>query len=251
MSDNIYSFCDWLTVSAPLKNHPKIYGTTKTESTSTSNIIKENMDFEHITFNDGLFPQHVSVKSLTLSDIIKQHEMAVKRHKLSMPDILERKYGSWILDANDDDKVAIYISGNPTRFFQGHNIWGSSDKTTLIVDYLVTVLKRLKLWESMTGQEQLNVYNLHVLCSRLDLTTNIEAKSELEKMMIMQTLVTQAIAPRENKRTENLETVTFGSNEYNMLSIYDKHKEIMNNMNEKNIHERNCVFRRIRPPIPL
>ena len=74
----------------------------------------------------------------------------------------------WSLDIVQDEIWRVYISGNPTKFLQGHNVYGHPDILSIIHDFVKQVLIRLQV-DIFTINR---VLKDNILITRLDITSS-------------------------------------------------------------------------------
>lgn len=222
-----YNFCDWLTIRVAIKHSKGILG-DKIQRINPDGVEAWSRDLWKTVENEASSSSTVSVKSLTYQDVVEPFLRMKQSDKFNWRERVILRYGAAI-DEKTEDYLFLDISGNPTKFLQGQNIWGSDDLRQVCRTYIKTVLQQLKLWEVMTKKERKDVMNLRVWITRFDLTTNFDFENAADKSVFLGSVAQQAESKRGKKQAINT-TVYFGSAEYMQVKFYDKLAEVLFNM---------------------
>jgi len=235
---NNYFFCDFINVMILVKNQNISFGTSYSKSNVNSGeVFDERLSFESVNING----KYVSIMSIKFKDLYEEMNMVANNSKtnskgLTAEDILVNKYGRDVIVDSHEDYIGIKISGNPTSFFQPHNIWGDANISVALQKYIIEVLKGLSLWEQMTEEEQQNVYSLNVVVSEFHITTNLKAESDTE-MNNMVTALKQQSDNVYGSKSIKCDTICFGRKGYNQLTFYDKCKETKSKLKNSSLLE--------------
>ena len=227
-----YFFCDWIRVTILIKDQDINYGTISYCSNKDEDkVFDKRNKHQSVTIPNGIKDRLVSVslKSFKYNDLYEGMLMANQNNttnssRKSIVEMLIEKFGIEVISKNGDEFVGIEISGNPTTFFQEHNVWGSSNISGILVDYITGVLKGVNLWDRMTKSEIKKVNSLNVVISELHIATNIKAENKMEKERIMNALMQQSTSSKGTNYSY-LTTVSFGKKGHNQLVMYDKEIE--------------------------
>ena len=146
---------------------------------------------------------------------------------------LEGSYSSKI-QIKSMDRQSLHLSGNPSKFLQGHNIFGSNDVLPLAYMFFVAVLEKLGLPIShqnhhdwLTGQYQITTIDITEsfrLPHEADVDTWIRAASQLIR------------GKHQGVSAYGGETIYVGQKSRRIsLKIYNKHKEIQKHRLHKDL----------------
>lgn len=116
----------------------------------------------------------------------------------------------------------VYISGNPTKFLQGHNVYGHSDMLGVIMDFIKLVLQKLDIDEFTIAR----VLKDPIRITRLDITQNYVLDSALA---VSDWLRHAAVfMTGKNQKVDNDKTVYIGKNSRRVsIKIYNKANEML------------------------
>jgi len=229
-----FQFCDWLTVRVAIKHKKGILG-DKILRIDPTGVTAWERDLWKTVENEASSSQVVSVKSLKYRDVAEPFLRMKQSGKMNWREMLFLRYGAAI-DETTEDFLFLDISGNPTKFLQGQNVWGSNDMRACCLSYIKTILKQLNYWEKMTKKERENVENFHVWCTRFDLTTNFDLGNVADKNAFLSAVSKQAESKRGKKQAINT-TTYFGSVEYLQVKFYDKSTEVAANLPKLNFQQ--------------
>jgi len=218
-----YQFCDWLTIRVAIKHKSGVLG-DKIQRIDPAGVTAWERDLWKTVENEASSSQVVSVKSLKYRDVCEPFLRMKQSEKMNWREMVFLRYGAAI-EENSEDFLFLDISGNPTKYLQGQNIWGSSNIREVCIEYIKAVLKQLNLWEKMTAKERKNVLALRVWCTRFDLTTNFDLRTVADKSAFLGAVSKQAESKRGKKQAIN-STTYFGSAEYLQVKFYDKANEV-------------------------
>ena len=135
--------------------------------------------FERHFMSNGSASSMVGIRSVDIFDDLKSDfdsiKQSVVRYSSILPDDFLTDFFSE--DGLPLDYVGVYpfleIKGNLNKYFQGHNVFGSSDIHGLIVDFLLDVLKEFGL--QSTSRDVYNWRNGFFYPFRIDLNFNFWA----------------------------------------------------------------------------
>ena len=128
------------------------------------------------------------------------------------------------------DGYGLLISGNPTKYFQGHNVWGL-DSWVVVTDFLSSVCERLGVgrWH-IVGMSRLDITHSYVLPTELDVQAALQALSN-------------TTAERWGRPVVKAGTVYYGHPKRARLVVYSKAPEFRR-------HNRASAFSAVElPPI--
>ncbi len=224
----IKGFCDMLSVRVPFRSSSMIVaGDRILRLTPEGEEVWAKEMWQQVK-EEATSSAVVSVRSINYVDATAPLERVNRNSDIPFDMLVCKRYGQ---DARSEDyelaTLFIDIQGNPTKFMnKGLNVWGSFDMRETIVEFLCIILKKVGVWQEMTGHEKLNVLNLNVYATRFDYTTNLRFKTEQEKLGFLDTMEKQALSKHSVKST------TYGSSYFGSVSwirtvFYDKVKELL------------------------
>lgn len=120
----------------------------------------------------------------------------------------------------------VWVSGNPAKFLQGHNCWGTDNLPALVPHWLVQVfaaaalsVDRFTLKRWIDGDYQLD---------RVDVTQMVAVEPEASIPDVLGTLVNSASLVHRGRGNVTHGTVTFGkkSGRHTVAKFYDKSAEL-------------------------
>lgn len=121
----------------------------------------------------------------------------------------------------------LYISGNPTKFLQGHNIWGTNDIKSLLYRFIEQICIKLKFDRDLTDRM------LHITVSgrfditRIDLTESFLLNSSSDVRAWIRASAQLAHGKCQSVNSYNERTLYMGKNSRRMtIKIYAKGDEI-------------------------
>lgn len=125
-----------------------------------------------------------------------------------------------------DPCTHVEISGNPVKFFQGHNLWGTDDLPGLVLETLHTVAARLGL--EVNAETRRNWISGFVQVMRVDLTESFHLASRAEVLAWLRSAEQTAhLAHRGRGQLVKGSTLYFGKNSRRWsLKLYAKGQEI-------------------------
>ncbi len=122
-----------------------------------------------------------------------------------------------------DDRT-LWLSGNPCKVFQGHNLWGSSDHLGLFLEAGLWVRDKAGLFPSRSTFESCG-FGVPKF-TRLDLTRSYRFPSHAEAQDFIRWSVGSARSRHGAARLYGSETAYFGQKSTRWtLKVYDKHTE--------------------------
>lgn len=135
----------------------------------------------------------------------------------------------------------IYISGNPSKFLQGHNIFGSSDLVPLNYLFFNAIAKKLNLVP--TVDNLLDWENGEYDLFRVDINESFILPSQSDVFTWLKSCGDQATSSRQGRYTETGETVQFGSKSRRINhKFYNKHRELKSHPLPENILHRDKLL---------
>lgn len=223
----LYNFCDWITIRVAFRHKAGLFG-DKILRIDGNGQSKWTKNLWQRVESEASSSVATSLKSISDDDIRAPFErIAKKDDKLTVDEKLMFRYGQDI--EHDEPFLFVDISGNPTKFLQGQNVWGSDDIEGACVAYLKQVLKESNIWQAMNKGERAKVERLDVYCTRFDLTTNLIMKTESDKKAFLAAVAQQAESKRGKVNVVNT-TTYFGAETWCQVKFYDKIAEVMANL---------------------
>jgi II/X family phage/plasmid replication protein len=123
------------------------------------------------------------------------------------------------------------VSGNPVKFFQGHNLWGTDDLRGLLSATCEAVCRRVEL--PVTSEDRLAWRNGWSLLSRVDCTAMYEFPSRSDVLAVTRAAGVSA-RTRHGRATVRGETVYWGQHSRRWsLKAYSKGQELGAGKNHK------------------
>jgi len=231
MSDNagIYSFCDWITVRVPIRHNKPFFGKTSAVLDDPDNG-GEILWYKHLhrqVTHESSHSSVVNILSLSRDDVLSNYNDRSACGGLNKLESALFKYGDDIYNRGYK-YILLEISGNPTKFYQGHNVWGYFDVELVVQFFVRDILSRCGLSIGSELDERIRANDFYV--TRFDLTTNIDMKSATKKHILLDQLSKQATA-RKGKSNINGSTVEIGRRGRLLRKFYDKAQEIHANCN--------------------
>lgn len=127
----------------------------------------------------------------------------------------------------------LHISGNPAKFLQGHNLWGSDDTVALVLAVIYRVAEVLGI--TMHPEDEDRIHRGHVKLTRVDCTLMFHLANQGEVMSwIRAAEQTGYMTHRGRGRLAGGSTLYFGKSSRRwVLKCYAKGPEIMANRNKQ------------------
>ena len=126
------------------------------------------------------------------------------------------------------DQRTLYLSGNPVKLLQGHNLFGSDDVNGLYLHAGCFIRKNVGLFPSPESYDSCEFTKPHY--SRLDLTRSYRFDTQTEVKEFIRHTAGTARSRHGAAQLFGSETAYFGKNSRRWsLKIYDKHEELMKN----------------------
>lgn len=124
------------------------------------------------------------------------------------------------------DEASLWLSGNPVKLFQGHNLWGTGDALGLFFDAGSWVRQHAALFPS-SSTYQANFLGLPTF-SRVDLTRSYRFASHKEAQEFIRFTAGNSRSRHGAARLYGSETAYFGQNSTRWtLKVYDKLSEFI------------------------
>lgn len=163
--------CDWMTFKV-ISDVPLVFGGTFTKSDDTGQVIYEGIDFKQC---EGSHSSSILVKSAPVGQFSN----------------------------------GLYIHGNPTKFLQGHNLFGLFDLNMLAHDTVKLIFDKLGIYDLGTLQRlKRGDYDL----SRLDITASFRLKDTDEVRTWIKHATTFASGKLQGVSDYRGKTIYFGKN---------------------------------------
>lgn len=126
----------------------------------------------------------------------------------------------WSIFKNVSD-WRVYISGNPTKFLQGHNVYGHSDMLGVIRDFIKIVLQKIDVDEFTIAR----VLRDPIKITRIDITQNYLMKSPSDVSGWLR--AASQYMTGKNQKVDNEKTLYVGKNSRRVsVKIYEKAVEM-------------------------
>ncbi len=120
----------------------------------------------------------------------------------------------------------VYISGNPTKYLQGHNIFGTNDFHHLMVAFFIELFKMAEI--SITDKELDFLERGYYRLTRIDCTDSLVFSSQKEVDMVLNRIAESGHYRHRGNATMDRGTIYFGKNSKKWsLKIYNKYKEVL------------------------
>jgi len=127
----------------------------------------------------------------------------------------------WSL-VSSDSIYRVYISGNPTKFFQGHNVYGHSDMLGVIRDFIKIVLQKIEVDELSIKR----ILNDKIRITRIDVTNSYVMDSANDVKSWLR--AASQYMTGKNQKVDNEKTLYVGKNSRRVaIKVYDKATEMM------------------------
>lgn len=127
----------------------------------------------------------------------------------------------------DPDCNRLYISGNPTKFLQGHNIFGSNDYMPLMYRFIEAVCVSMQLGRDMTDRLLHLTLSGRYELTRIDLTESFLLNSISDVRAWIRASAQVANGKCQSVNSYNERTLYMGKNSRRMtIKIYAKGDEI-------------------------
>jgi II/X family phage/plasmid replication protein len=127
------------------------------------------------------------------------------------------------LVGKDTSSYRVYISGNPTKFLQGHNVYGHSDICSIIMDFLYQVLKVLEV-DEFTIRRVLNREPIFI--TRLDITSSYIMDSAADVGGWLR--AASQYMTGKNQKVDNEKTLYVGKHSRRVsIKVYEKASEMV------------------------
>lgn len=126
------------------------------------------------------------------------------------------------------DQQTLYISGNPVKLLQGHNLFGSDDLNGLYLEAGVFVRSNAGLFPSPSTFESCQFSKPRY--SRIDITRSYRFQTHKEAQEFIRYVAGTARSRHGAAQLFGSETAYFGKNSRRWsMKIYDKHSEFLKN----------------------
>lgn len=141
---------------------------------------------------------------------------------------LEGSYSSTIQIRSTTDEMgrpAIWVSGNPAKWFQGHNIFGSGDMSGLVLEMLIAICKSANIVPSVRDLELWDAGVVKLI--RVDVTHSFDLGSLSRVRNALRSLDATANLKHRGRGHFKGDSLTFGKGSRRWsLTLYAKGSEI-------------------------
>lgn len=156
-------------------------------------------------------------------DALLNQEWTVNK-KLSV----EGSYSSKIQVKSNDNSREIYISGNPTKFLQGHNLFGSNDLRGLMNKFFDELLKHDELGLSPNHFQLADIRNGEYELTRVDVNETWHLSNQKDVLAWIRAVGETAFLKHRGAGQFSGDTAYFGKNSRRWsLKCYSKGLEIL------------------------
>lgn len=207
MSKEDAGFIDWITAVVPFPHDQAIDGGNLAKISPSGEIewsVRSRLGIE------GSFSSTIQVRSL---DYLPRHLQSLLEDK-SLSHLLQAKW------------VGVEISGNPIKFFQGHNLWGSNNLIGLVAATLVSVLGKLG---HQPSEDVANAWRSGLfILSRVDATLNFRLPSQEDVQKWLSVAANSSMTNRGRGESYKDNTVYWGKGSRRWtLKAYSKYDEMI------------------------
>jgi len=224
-------FCDWITFVVPFV-HPEselIHGGRRIDEDEKG---RENWSTYKRVNIKGSYDSNIQVKSLDFLSELSPHDTsraAVERYDRMLPaTVVESvlRKSRWT-KADSESLFLVEISGNPTKFMQGQNIWGTKiDMMAICQTMACEIFDKLGLKPSARDLIRWSLGYFYI--KRVDITTNMQLDSQKDVTTFLKNLYKTATTRIGGAEwfNQNGTTVYFGKgSRYKGVKFYDKYAE--------------------------
>lgn len=135
-----------------------------------------------------------------------------------------------------DSTYRVYISGNPTKFLQGHNVYGHFDMIGVIRDFIKAVLLKLEI-DIFTINR---ILNDSIRVTRLDITQNylMQSASDVTNWLRF----SSQYMTGKNQKVDNDKTLYVGKTSRRVtIKVYNKAAEMLKHKGTFNLSEESFI----------
>ena len=138
----------------------------------------------------------------------------------------------WSLLKHDGSIYRVYISGNPTKFLQGHNVYGHSDMVAVIRDFIRLVLQKIDVDEFTIAR----CLRDPIKCTRFDITQSYLMDSPKDVSDWLR--ASSQYITGKNQKVDNDKTLYVGKNSRRCsIKVYEKAAEMLKHKSTFNLPE--------------
>ncbi|RYD94803.1 MAG: hypothetical protein EOP50_08990 [Sphingobacteriales bacterium] len=145
-----------------------------------------------------------------------------------------RTYGSFQHHYDESMATLLLVDVNPARWSQGHNIFGSRDLKAIALPVLKDVLSKAGITMSQEEAQRVEAGEFEILTLDLNFTFRLPTAKDVSDYL---TAAHDVISSKTRSKPWNFQhSIYIGAqakNDYKMIRIYDKHKEITDKLNTK------------------
>ena len=224
---------DWISFIAPFVHREEdiINGGRRLDESEDGRI---NWEINKRKSVEGSFSSTVSVKSVDFFNELAPFDSvngALKRFDKMLPagvaeDVLLKT--PW-REENREKLFLVEISGNPTKFFQGHNVFADGNVDIAVICQMMAcdIFARMGLVPSAEDMVRWSLGYFKI--SRIDGNINLQV-NDPEKVNAVVNTLNKTVTNRASKschfrNNRGGSTVSFGSNGYKKVQFYDKYAE--------------------------
>lgn len=138
----------------------------------------------------------------------------------------------WSMIKQDDTMWRVYISGNPTKFLQGHNVYGHQNMTGIIRDFIKSVLQKINIDEFTIAR----VLRDPIRITRVDITQSytMDSASDVSNWLRH----AGQYMTGKNQKVDTDKTLYVGKNSRRVaIKIYEKSAEMLKHKNTFNLSD--------------
>lgn len=138
----------------------------------------------------------------------------------------------WSMIKQDDTLWRVYISGNPTKFLQGHNVYGHQDMTGVIRDFIKSVLEKIDIDEFTIAR----VLRDPIKITRVDITQSyiMDTPKDVSDWL----RASSQFLTGKNQKVDADKTLYVGKNSRRCsIKVYEKSAEMLKHKGTFNLSE--------------
>lgn len=182
--------------------------------------VKAKIPFRHTqAINNG---EVVSIDSLGEIEWTTQKRLALRGSYESTVNILSCSQSRC---PETGDYMHIIVDGNPVKYFQGHNLWGTDDLPGLVAEFAIELSKVLNL--PISDHDLFKIINGDYQLLRVDSTMMISCGNNANVDSILYSIERLAHMRYKGKALSSGSTLYFGKHSRReSLKMYNKAKEI-------------------------
>jgi hypothetical protein len=145
-----------------------------------------------------------------------------------------RTYGHFHHDYDEDTATRLLVDVNPARWLQGHNIFGSRDLKAIALPVLKDVLSKAGITMTQEEEQLVEDGEFEILTLDLNFTFRLPTANDVGDYLAA---AHDVISSKTRSKPWNYQhSIYIGAqakNDYKMVRIYNKHKEVTDKLNTK------------------